>query len=268
MSMADVSDAFRNTRVDPDKAHNFCYTVGELVVIDFRLPVGWSGSLGFWGVISAAVEHAHCNTTIKFNPAFRRRKIKNGPRKGGRSLGRGKTHADSAGRKNQSTHWGRNSRPVFHDRVRRRLFIDQSATLRQRHDRPNRVGLACLGSRAVVWTGGERCNPYLSPQEEYGRGHHDRRARVTINSHTIRISLRREKVDAIKRLLREQWPVIRRQAKVREVLSMAGSCGPHVRRAGRYFVERLLRHTRQQQPEQYCGNLEESFTLTSSGSGR
>ena len=40
MSKADVSDAFRNARVDPDKVHNFCYTVRELVVVDFRLTFG------------------------------------------------------------------------------------------------------------------------------------------------------------------------------------------------------------------------------------
>ena len=62
MNKADVSD--RNVRVDPDEAHNFCYTVGELAVIDFRLTFGWSGSPGFWGVMAAAAEHAHCNTTI------------------------------------------------------------------------------------------------------------------------------------------------------------------------------------------------------------
>ena len=64
MSKADVSDAYRNVRVDLDKAHNSCYTVGELEVIDFRLMFGWSGSPGFWGVMSAAAAHAHCNTTI------------------------------------------------------------------------------------------------------------------------------------------------------------------------------------------------------------
>ena len=64
MSKADVSDAFRNVRIDPDEAHNFCYMVGELIVIDFRLTFGWSGSPGFWGVMSAAAEHAHCNTTL------------------------------------------------------------------------------------------------------------------------------------------------------------------------------------------------------------
>ena len=59
MSKADVSDAFWNVRVDPDEVHNFCYTVGDLVVIDFRQPFGWSGSPGLWGVMAAAVEHSH-----------------------------------------------------------------------------------------------------------------------------------------------------------------------------------------------------------------
>ena len=35
-----------------------------MVVIDFRLRFGWSGSPGFWGVMSAAVEPAHCNNTL------------------------------------------------------------------------------------------------------------------------------------------------------------------------------------------------------------
>ena len=51
MSKADVSDPFRNVRGDPDKAHNFCYTVGELIVILFPLTFVWSVSPGFWGVI-------------------------------------------------------------------------------------------------------------------------------------------------------------------------------------------------------------------------
>lgn len=65
MSKADVSDAFGNVRVDPDNAHNLCYTVGELIVIEFRRTFAWSGSPGFWGVMSVAAEHAHCHTTIK-----------------------------------------------------------------------------------------------------------------------------------------------------------------------------------------------------------
>ena len=64
MSKANVADAFRNVRVDPDQAQTFCYTVGELVVIGFRLTFGWSGSPGFWGVMFAAANDAHCNTIL------------------------------------------------------------------------------------------------------------------------------------------------------------------------------------------------------------
>ena len=64
MSKADVSDAFRNVRVDPDQADNFCYTVGDVIVIDLRLIFGWLGSPGFWAVMSAAAEHAHGSTAL------------------------------------------------------------------------------------------------------------------------------------------------------------------------------------------------------------
>lgn len=36
MATTDVNDAYRNVRVDPDQAHNFCYVVDD-IVIDFRL---------------------------------------------------------------------------------------------------------------------------------------------------------------------------------------------------------------------------------------
>ena len=46
----------------------------------------------------------------------------------------------------------------------------------------------------------------------------------TVSSHKMRISFPR-KADAITRLLRDQWPTSRRQAKTRDVLSMAGNYG-------------------------------------------
>ena len=64
ISMSVVADAFRNVRIEPHQAHNSCYTVGDAVVIDFRLTFGWSGSPGFWDVMSAADERAHCNTIL------------------------------------------------------------------------------------------------------------------------------------------------------------------------------------------------------------
>ena len=48
MNKADVSDSFRNVRVDPDQAQAFRYTaVGYLLVIEVRLTSGWSGSPSF-----------------------------------------------------------------------------------------------------------------------------------------------------------------------------------------------------------------------------
>ena len=61
----------------------------------------------------------------------------------------------------------------------------------------------------------------------------------------MKISFPRVKVDAIKSLLQQQSPVTRRQAKVREVLSMARKLWnlTYVVRAGKCFAWRLLRLT-------------------------
>ena len=66
-----------------------------------------------------------------------------------------------------------------------------------------------------------------------------------INSHAMRISLTREKTEAIARLLHDHWPSRRRRAKARDVLGMAGKVWnlTYVVRAGKYFVWRLLRLT-------------------------
>lgn len=59
MATTDVNDAYRNVRVNPDQAHNFCYAVGDLVVVDFRLTFGWTGSPGHFGVMASAAEYSH-----------------------------------------------------------------------------------------------------------------------------------------------------------------------------------------------------------------
>ena len=62
MATTNVNDAYCNVKIDPKQAHNFCYTVGDLVVIDFRLTFGWTGSPGNFGVMASAAEHSHCKT--------------------------------------------------------------------------------------------------------------------------------------------------------------------------------------------------------------
>ena len=64
MATTNVNDAYRNVRIDPNQVHDFCYTVGDLVLIDFRLTFGWTGSPGNFGVMASAAEHSHCNTDL------------------------------------------------------------------------------------------------------------------------------------------------------------------------------------------------------------
>ena len=54
ISKANASDTFRNVRVNQDEDKDIRYIVGELTVIDLRLPSGWSWSPGLWGVMSPA----------------------------------------------------------------------------------------------------------------------------------------------------------------------------------------------------------------------
>ena len=67
----------------------------------------------------------------------------------------------------------------------------------------------------------------------------------TISSHIMKISdprdmIPRDMIEAIQRLLPEQWSQSRREATTRNVLSMAGKLWnlTYVVRAGRYFVLR------------------------------
>ena len=53
----------QNLRVDPDHAHKICYVLGDVLVADLRLTLGWAESPGFWGVMWSAAEHAHCYAT-------------------------------------------------------------------------------------------------------------------------------------------------------------------------------------------------------------
>ena len=64
----------------------------------------------------------------------------------------------------------------------------------------------------------------------------------TVNTHTLRISVTEEKIDAIRRTLEQEWPFTRKQASAQEVLSVAGKLWnlTYVVRAGRYFVWQLL----------------------------
>lgn len=46
-----------------------------------------------------------------------------------------------------------------------------------------------------------------------------------INTHTMRISMTQQKADAIREPLERDWPGIKKRARIREVLSVAGNSG-------------------------------------------
>ena len=58
----DVKNAFGKIPVDPDAASVFGYVLGKLLVNNLWLQVGWRGSPGWWGVVSAAMQHASGST--------------------------------------------------------------------------------------------------------------------------------------------------------------------------------------------------------------
>ena len=134
-----MSDAFRNVRVGSIKTQSFCYTVGYLVVIDFRLTFERSRSPGLWGVTSAAVEHVHCNTTLNSTQLLDEGKevIAHVNVVDLREEGKPEQIPPDAKRR---VHSGEDVRSLLHDRVRRRPPTNQATTLR-RQDCPDRVGL-------------------------------------------------------------------------------------------------------------------------------
>ena len=222
MSKADVSDAFRNLGVDPDNAHNFCYTAGELVVIDFRLTLRWSGSPGFWGAMSAAAEHAHCNTTINSSQPLDEGKQMMAHVKVVNRWEEGKPTPIPPDAKIRVHTGGGIVDPFFTT-----VYVDDYLPTKVQHSDDDTTALIASPSLAsdhvrLFGPGEEIVTPILAPDKSTNWHTTIDALGFTINSHTMKISLSRVKVDAIKILLREQWPVTRRQAKVREVLSMAG----------------------------------------------
>ena len=200
MSKADVSDAFRNLRVDPHQAHNCCYHIKrDLVAIDFPTDVRMVGIAGFLGCQVGCGRARALQHRSQVDPATRERKSHDGPREGGRSMGRRYTRVDSAGRQNQSAQRGRDIIPIFHTRVRRRL----PHLIRVQHSDDDSTALIAsaslfLRSRAFIWAGGGGSNPHLIPDKDLRTGN-PRLAcyGFTINSHTMRISFPREKADVI-----------------------------------------------------------------------
>ena len=130
------------------------------------------------------------------------------------------------------------------------VYVDDFLLVRVQQadaDRSLLVASASLASDCVRLIGPEEdgVTPILTPKKSTDWDTAIDLLGFTVNSHTLRISFPRQKTETIIALLHEDWPVSRRCAKAREVLSMAGKLWnlAYVVRADRYFVWRLLRLT-------------------------
>ena len=106
------------------------------------------------------------------------------------------------------------------------MYVDDYLQVRVQHsddDTTAIIASASLGSNHVRLFGpGEvGVTPILAPRKLTDWDTTIDALGFTISSHTMRITVPRQKVEAIKRLLFEQCPHSRREATARDVLSMA-----------------------------------------------
>ena len=201
---------------------------------------------GVWGVMSAAVEHAHCNTTINSIQLLDEGKQMMAHEKVVDRCEEAKPTPIPPDPKIRVHTGGEIGDPFFTT-----VYAEDYLLIKVQHSDDDTTALIASASLTsdhvrLFGPGEESVTPILAPKNSTDWHTTINALGFTIISHTMRISFPREKVDAIKRLQHEQCPVTRRQAKVREVLSMAGKLWnlTYVVRAGRYFVWRLLRLTR------------------------
>ncbi|CAB1118521.1 unnamed protein product [Ectocarpus sp. CCAP 1310/34] len=240
---ADVTSAFRNVRISPDHAHNFCYVIGDVLVADLRLTFGWAASPGLWGVLASAAEHSHRNTSlanarllpegiammshVKIKPPWEKGTPTPIPSSAGVRPHRGGGPADD---------------------FLARVYVDDFLLTKVQHDPTDQSALiasALLASDHVRLFGkGELGKPpILSPKKSTDWDTVIEALGYIIDTHAGRIATTPERVSAIRNILETDWPHDRKKARVQQVLSIAGKLWnlTHVIRAGRYFVWQLLR---------------------------
>ena len=243
ISKADVSDAFRNVRIAREHANKFCYVLDDLVVTDLTLTFGWAGSPWFWGLLSSTAEHAHCNTSVS------------------------DAHILSEG-EDMMPHvtivepWEEGD-PVSvpHDIEARAsaggglldpffatVYVDHFILVRVQQDRSDQTVLIASASLAsdhvrLFGPGEEGEIPILSPKKSTNWDTTVDALGYTINTHTMRISITREKIAALRDLLEREWPSELAKASAQEVLSIAGK--PYIRcESGTVFRVAVVTHYR------------------------
>ena len=107
------------------------------------------------------------------------------------------------------------------------VYVDDYLLTRVHHSDDDTSALTAWASLAshhvrLIGPGETGATPILAPIKSTDWNTTIDALGFTINSNTMRISMTREKNEAIARLLRDHWPGSRRHARARDVLSMAG----------------------------------------------
>ena len=199
LAKADVTEAFRNIRVAPDQAQNFCYTVDNVLVADFRLTFGWAGSPGHWGVMSEAAAHSHRNTTVESAEILFEGKAMMSHVKITEpwEIGRPKQVPPCVRLKNKDVPRGGPHEPFFAT-----VYVDDFIMVRVQDDPTDQSALVASASLTsdhirLFGPGEAGATPILAPQKSTDWDTTVDLLGFTVNTHTLPISVMEEKIAAI-----------------------------------------------------------------------
>ena len=238
LAKAHVTDAFRNVRVPPHRAQNFCYIVDDVLVLDFRLTFGWAASCGYSGLMTSAAEHANCNATEESAFILPEGKAMTSYVKIVDPWENGNPTQISPEVKVNALRKGGPNEPFFS------VYADDFIMASVKVDLSDQTALVVSDSLAsnhlrLFEPGEKRGVPMLAPNKKTDW---NSILGLTIDTYTMRILITKSTVDAIRSTLEQEWPSSKQCARAQDVLSNAEKLWnlTYVVRAARHFVWQLL----------------------------
>ena len=237
----DVKSAFRQVGIAPGGAAAFAYRLDKLIFVDLRLQFGWRGSPGWWGVVAGAIQAAHrattwesAGTSAAAEDATRHVSVAKPTGKAVEPLPAGCRVPGIKGGGPGDPAW-----VVFF--VDDAISVEVQWTEEGTRCKALTASLADAHFQAMGERGAEeeplvprkKMTGWVTAQEILG---------FWVDTEEMTVGLPERKLDDLRHRL-GCWPPGRREATVREVLSLAGKLhhAAYVVRPGRYFVHRLLR---------------------------
>ena len=210
--------------------------VDDVLLADFRVTFAWVASPGYWGLMASAAELAHLHTTVISAVILPEGKAMMSHVKLVDPWEPGKPTRIPAGVRVEATRGGEPNKP-FLTAVYENDFIMASVQLNS-SDQTALIASASLASDNVsLFEPGEKGEtPILAPKKSTDWKSIVDALGFTIN--TMRISVTKERVEAMRLILEQEWSGGKTYASTQDVLSMAGTLWnlTYIIRAGRYFV--------------------------------